>query len=268
MREIDGILENDMRYKESVVPKELSYSSMEALENSSDVDLYENVESVQMSCMEPEVRMDVPNCEVALVTGNPFDAAPRMNYNQGHNPYNARGNCGLVSISNTLQRGGFCVGENEVTKLAIERGLCYYDPGSDGIKNGGTTAEQRKKLLETLGFSSDIKYPQDGGNLEDIADAIDSGKGVLIAGNAGILWDYDDGSTMINGKLVSNHCVTVTGVARDASTGKIAGIYIADSGQGLKEDQCRYLTVEEFDDFYTDVHGSSAVITREPIMEV
>ena len=218
--------------------------------------------------LEPEVRYDVPGCREALVTGNPFQPRLDLCYRQGDNPYNASGNCGLMSIINTLRRSGIDVSEAEITKKAIDNGLCQYNPNGKPSDNGGTTAISRQGMLKLLHIDSDIRTPKAGGKLEDIADAVDCGKGVLISGNAGVLWNCDDGSTFINGRLVSNHCVAVTGVARDAYTGKIVGIYICDSGRGIPSDACRFLSVEEFHDFYTDVHGSCANITKKPITEV
>ena len=216
--------------------------------------------------LEPEIRYDVLDCEEAMVTGEPFAKAEQMDYEQGDNPYHAAGNCGLVSISNLLRRADLDISEDEVTKYAIDSGLCDYNPLGDAGSNGGTTIEMRRDILNHYGIASEICPSDSGGSLEEIADAIDSGRGVLISVNAGELWGCDDGSAPILGHAASNHCVTVTGIARDAATGEIEGVYIADSGRGLEGDQCRYLSAEEFDEVYTDVWGSGANITTEPIM--
>lgn len=226
-------------------------------------------EELEMQALEPEIRTDVPNCEVAFVTGGPHEAAPKMNFSQGNNKFNAKGNCGLVSISNTLNRGGIVISEDDVTGRAISKGLCRYHENGNPAGNGGTNLEDRKKMFHELGFDSEIGRPNGGrGDLEDIAHAIDSNHGVVISVSADLLWDTDTGTPMILGKYQSNHCVTVTGIARDASTGQISGVYIADSGRGIPEDACRYLSVEEFHEVYTDVFGSGANITKKPIMGV
>lgn len=216
--------------------------------------------------LEPEICYDVPDCEVAMVTGEPFGNANKMDFNQGDNPYNAAGNCGLVSISNLLRRAGMEISEDDVTKFAIDSGLCDYNPVGDASGNGGTTIEMRREILSRYGIDSEIYPSNAGGSLENIADAIDSGRGVLISVNAGELWDCDDGSTPFMGQAVSNHCVTVTGIARDAATGEIKGVYIADSGRGMEGDACRYLSAEKFNEVYTDVNGTGANITSQPIM--
>lgn len=223
-------------------------------------------EGAECIALEPEIRFDVPECEVAMVTGDPFGNAGKMDFKQGDNPYNASGNCGLVSISNLLRRAGLEVSEADVTRCAIESGLCEYNPSGSAENNGGTTMEMRRDILQQYGIASDICPAQNGGSLQEIADAIDSGRGVLISVNAGELWECDDGSTPFWGNPVSNHCVTVTGIARNASTGEITGVYIADSGRGAAGDACRYITVEKFDEAYTNVYGSGANITRDPVM--
>lgn len=260
-----GTFEGNAVMGETASPAYLEETENRSIENTTE---WQQEEIMEARALEPEIRYDVPGCEAALVTGDPFGNAVDMDFQQGDNPYGAHGNCGLVSIVNMLRRGELPVSEDQITKYAIDSGLCVYDPYGDMSENGGTTAEMRQMILAAFGIESDIGTPQNGGTIEDIADAIDSGKGVLISVNAGVLWDCDDGSALVDGRVQVNHCVAVTGVARDASTGEITGIYIADSGRGLPEDACRYLTVDEVNEMYTEAVGSSVNITRNPIMEV
>lgn len=219
----------------------------------------------EAQALEPEIRTDLPNAEKAFVLGNPYEAAGEMDFKQGDNPYNAMGNCGLVSISNMLRAAGFDSSEEQITGYAIKNRLCEYDPDGIPSNNGGTTAEQRKELLRQMGIDSDICPSGTTGSLENIADAIDNSQGVVVSVNAGMLWETDDGSPLINGKPVANHCVMVSGYARDGETGEITGVYIVDSGRGNPADACRYLTREEFDDVYTNVYNSRANITCQPL---
>lgn len=225
----------------------------------------ENFSSPNGQSLEPEVRHDVPNCDEALVTGDPIGNAELMDIKQGDNPYGAAGNCGLVSICNTLRRARMDVTEDQVTKAAIDNGLCQYDPNGPVSENGGTNLFMRKEVLALFGVDSEICPSWNGGTLERIAEAIDGGQGVVISVCADLLWDEDMGGVGFFGPQ-SNHCVAVTGIARDAATGEITGIYIADSGRGLESDACRYLTVEEFDEVYTNVIGTGANITTGPLM--
>lgn len=225
----------------------------------------ETFDSPEGCCLEPDLRTDVPGCDEALVTGGPFEVAGTMDFEQGDNPFNAAGNCGLVSICNTLRRAGFDVTEDDVTKRAIDSGLCRYDPNGPASENGGTTLEMRRGVLALYGVDSEVCPAAGSGSLERIAEAIDGGHGVVISVCADLLWDKDLGGVGFLGP-VSNHCVAVTGIARDAKTGEITGVYVADSGRGLESDACRYLSVETFHEVYTDVRGAGANITTEPLM--
>lgn len=263
----------------SAIPELSAIAEMEAMENglvpNEDWEAAEGTGLEDIStleeealALEPECRTDLPNCENAFVIGNPYEAAEVVDYSQGDNPCNAMGNCGLVSLSNMLSRAGYDMTEEEMTEYAVKNGLCDYDVFGDPTHNGATTAYERKGLLEMLGIESDICESGIDGTLEDIVDAIDGNRGVVLRVNAGALWNCDDGTPLINGKPQANHCVAVTGYARDAETGKVTGVFIADSGRGNPEDACRYLTVEEFDDVYTNVNGSLANITRLPLRKV
>lgn len=216
--------------------------------------------------LEPELRYDVPGCESAWVIGDPYGLADRIDYLQGDNPFRAEGNCGLMAVRNMMALAGREISEDQITEFAINNNLCIYDPYGPPEQNGGTYAMDRRNILSAMGIESDIFGPGFGGTLEDIADAIAGGRGVLITVNAGVLWDCDDGAAIVNGMPQANHCVAVTGVARDAATGEIKGVYIADSGRGLSGDACRFLTTEEFHEAYTNAYGSAANITRDPIM--
>ncbi len=212
---------------------------------------------------QPEIRRDLPNCREAMVTGNPFGEASKMDFLQGDNPYLAKGNCGLVSISNALRRIGIDVTEDDVTKYAIEKGLCAFNAYGDVCSNGGTWAELRQQIMRGFGVESDVCYSWSNGSLENIAAAIDRGEGVVISVNSDLLYGNDMGCVPQAGQFLSNHCVAVTGIAREAGTGEIKGVFIADSGRGKPEDACRYLTTEEFHEAYTSVYNSCANITRK-----
>lgn len=261
-----GGLEQLERAPEAPVSQELNEAEQTGLEcGGLEPEGLGAFESPEGRCLEPELRDDVPGCDEALVTGGPFDTAGRMDFQQGDNPFNAAGNCGLVSICNTLRRAGLDVTEDEVTKRAIDSGLCNYDPYGPASENGGTTLEMRRGVLALFGVDSEVCPAAGSGSLTRIAEAIDSGRGVVVSVSADLLWDKDVGGVGFFGP-VSNHCVAVTGIARDAKTGEIAGVYIADSGRGLESDACRYLSAEEFHEVYTQVYGAGANITTQPLM--
>lgn len=265
--------------KEEVTLKEssLEISSENIMQGNLEKTVQESVENVILKngimyqtealAVEPEIRTDVPDCSEAFVSGNPFDNAHKMDFKQGDNPFYASGNCGLVSIANTLSRGGLYVSEDEVTEYAIHAGQCTFNPNGPISENGGTDAIMRKNILEHFGMPSYIADPENGGSPEQIAKAIEEGKGVLIGVNAGILWNNANYVETYLGMPIANHCVSVTGVARDANSGELKGFYIADSGRGLPEDANRFLTIDEFNDVYTNIIQNHANITTKSILE-
>ena len=241
---------------------------MEALEDRN-IPLVEMHEAGNKRTLEPAVCYDVPNCKEAWVTGNPFGMADKMNYDQSKTRHKALGTCGLVSISNSLTRMGYDIPADDITHKAIATRRCHYHAFGDPRSNGGTSIESRNALLHDMGFESVIGKPNGmGGDLEDIADAIDSGCGVVLSLNAGALWETDTGEPMLDGRVRANHCVTVTGVARDAATGEIVGIYIADSGRGIREDACRYMDKAKFNEAYVEAYGSGVNIISASKKEV
>jgi hypothetical protein len=95
--------------------------------------------------------------------------------------------------------------------------------------------------LTSYGIRNDIIQ---GYNEQAVANLIKSGRGVMIAVNAGKLWG---GNTNANYDFgVVDHVITVTGAAYDATTGALNGFYIADSGRGLVSDMSRYVSATDF----------------------
>jgi hypothetical protein len=165
----------------------------------------------------------LPDGRETVVIGDP-EGDKRFTHAQGDNILGFEGTCGLCSCENVLRSFGLEVTETDMVFFATVRGLCTCeDP--DPRMNGGTTPADRADILTRLGVPASASY---GGSIEDLAGNIEQGKGVIIAVNAGVLWNdanADSGN-------VSNHAITVTGVARDPATGDIQGFFINDSGTG------------------------------------
>jgi hypothetical protein len=89
---------------------------------------------------------------------------------------------------------------------------------SRGVKEGIF-----KHALSDFGVPARLDFAP---NLISLAGKIETGKGVIVGLNAGILWN--DSSAYDNG--MANHAVVVTGVARDPRDHHILGFYINDSG--------------------------------------
>jgi hypothetical protein len=85
------------------------------------------------------------------------------------------------------------------------------------------------------------------------------GHGVIIAVNAGVLWNQPN--AVENGQ--ANHAVTVIGVARDQKTGDVAGFYVNDSGRpGHLEDAGRFISSEVMEKCYIEA-GAMCVVMED-----
>lgn len=215
--------------------------------------------------MNAELRSDVPGVQEAIVIGNPEEIAMVLDSVQGDEVEGAEGTCGLTSIANLCVMNGQDVTEGMVVEYALENGLCNYDPWAPE-ETGGTSAESQVEILKAFGIDAEFNDASVH-TYETIADAIENGKGVIVELDAGELWNEPGCSTKFLGLFpVANHAVTITGVARDAATGEIAGFYICDSGRQMLSDACRYIPMEDFSKVYnSDIINAGAVITTDHI---
>ena len=202
-----------------------------------------------------ELRTDVPGVDRALVIGNPFEAAERMDYVQGDNVLGYLGDCGLTSVANVGQLCGLDLSEDDVVLLANATGQCANDWFLPPSERGGVNDENIINLLSAYGIEAHAESADSpGGSLEAIAQYCENGQSVTMGLNAGVAWDMpeyiDDGG--------ANHQVTVLGAVRDADTGEVAGLYICDSGNN---EQCRFVDAETCHAMYTNVSGASIVVT-------
>lgn len=167
---------------------------------------------------------------------SPLEAGQYLVANQGSAYKRFQGTCGLCSIANILRLAGVNIGEKEIIDFASQGGLfskhCKVTLFSPG-RNGGTTAEQRQKILEHFGISSSLKAVKtdpDGNatveTLNDIGKWVSEGRGVIISVDAGDFY----GNPKYNGQ---GHAVTVTSITLN-NLGEVSGFYIADSNGGTK----------------------------------
>ena len=165
----------------------------------------------------------LPDGRDTVVIGDP-DGDKAFTHQQGDNWLGFQGTCGLCSCENVLRSFGLDISETDMVIYAAQRGLCVCD-NPDPAHNGGTTLEGQVAILAGHGVPASAFY---GSSLEDLAGNIEQGRGVIIAVDAGVLWD----SAMYDGGGSPNHAITVTGVARDPMTGEIQGFFVNDSGTG------------------------------------
>lgn len=170
--------------------------------------------------------------EGGMVYDSPVETREILDLDQGKVPQFG-GTCGLCSCENVLRLAGLKVTEKEVVDYASENGLCVYRKSGMSGSNGGTSAEDRQQILQHFGLES----TQMPGSVENIAQAVSEGRGVIVSVRAGRLW-Y--GFSF----MPDFHAVTVTSVKKDAQ-GNILGFYIADSGIHGKDGE-GYYTLKKF----------------------
>ena len=179
----------------------------------------------------------------------PYETGKMLNSEQGRAIESVEGDCGLVAVENVARLAGKHVTEADIYRVASEHNLCetgHEDPGF----NGGTSFVDQCIILEKIGIGAS---PFIAEFAEDLADVVESGRGVIAAVDAGMLWEgfpYD-----------SDHAITVTSVERNAD-GKPVAFYICDSGTG-GTDSSRRVSADHMMDSLS--RYNPLVMTNDPI---
>ncbi|MEK1941384.1 MAG: calcium-binding protein [Pseudomonas sp.] len=184
-----------------------------------------------------------------------YPKANELDYMQGDADPIYQGTCGLTSIANLLTQANRPASEGELLQLALDNEWverAYYPSQA-----GGSDVLGQQQLLERYGIRNDVI---EGYNEIGTANLLRSGRGVVLAVNAGALWD----DTRYTGTGAVNHMVTVTGVAYSESNGELLGFYIADSGRQKVSDMTRFVGIERFRKA-ADVRNAYAIYTLEPL---
>lgn len=203
----------------------------------------------------PEVSTDVPYHLDVLPDGSETvvigDVARFSDYchPQGDNPFGFRGTCGLCSCELIIRQFGIEVTEADVVAYAIAHGLCNIE--SDPAMRGGTTVAEQARILADFGVPA---HYETGRSLEDLADSVQQGRGMLLAVDCGVLWDD---ATYYDGR--ANHAVTAIGVARDPQTGQIQGFYLNDTGTG---EPGRFVDAATMAEAWVEMGGTCVVTDR------
>ncbi len=159
-----------------------------------------------------------------LVYDSPIETGSQLDSNQGK-VEGFLGTCGLVSCVNVLRLAGYPATEKEVVEYAsktpkgfMQGTLCTICSAPE--ENGGTSAKSRQQILEHFGLKSELREA----SVENIADAVSEGRGVILSVFAGMLYygrsDFHD-----------SHAITITSVKKD-KYGNVLGFYVCDSGTG------------------------------------
>lgn len=212
--------------------------------------------------MAPEMRDDMQNFEGrdVAVFGTPIETGENLDHQQGDNPYDAAGNCNLVSTSNFLNLcGEDRATETVITGYAIENGECVYSEYLPPSDRGGSGTQNMQNILSDFGVETEVVHPYErGGDLESIAARLEEGYVGAMGVNAGYLWDNPD----YVGDGSVNHEVTLTGTVRDGETGELLALTVCDSGTG---EACHVVPVEQLENCYSNAYGADVVFSTEPM---
>jgi uncharacterized protein YvpB len=202
---------------------------------------------ISMNQAEVPQKIENINGQEVLVIGDPTGYA-EFNHQQGDNPYGYQNDCGLVSCQDVLNQFGIPVSETDVVSFASQHGLCNTSD-ADPSQNGGTVPDELARILNDYGVPA---HTETSDNLESLATHIEQGNGVIVAVNAGVLWN--DANYYDNGQ--ADHAITVTGVVRDPTSGQIEGFYINDSGTGKSAE---YVDANTMQQAWEDTGGQCVV---------
>lgn len=254
--EMGGGLGNDTYYVDNVgdLTVEFAGEGTDTVQSTISTTLQANVENlILLDFAKPE--KGLVDGELALVYGYP--KANELDYIQGDAVPDFWGTCALTSIANLLTQANRPTTESDVINRAIAHGWVVSDPSLPAYERGGSNYADQQALLDSYGVRNDLIV---GYNEQGIANLIRSGRGVIVAVNAGKLWGepgYVDGGGV-------NHAVTITGVVYGEVNGELLGFYIADSGRHKVSDMTRFVDIASFR-LAAQVPNAYAIYTKEAL---
>lgn len=208
------------------------------------------------------ILLDFSKPEKGLVDGNEvlvygYPKRNELDYMQGDAVENYLGTCALTSIANLLTQAGTPTTESQVVTLAINNNWAVNDPNLPSYLLGGSDVVGQRAILDSYNIRNDMiaGYNEDG-----LANLVRSGRGVILAVNAGQLWG--ESQYIWDGGV--NHAVTLTGAVYSADNGSLTGFYVTDSGRGLVTDMTRFVSIDLFRNA-ANVENAFAIYTIEPV---
>ncbi len=201
--------------------------------------------------------------------GNPEQKVPLV-----FEQYN--GTCGIAALTQYMQAHGQKVTVQELSKISQDKGISDFS-GDDPGTWGGTYSGAEGRAAQLYGYHSDDSFwmtfepetinksdPNYDGYIqryqrEDqkrLDEAIRRHQGAIVSVAAKVLW----GPSMVRGPAATDHYVYVTGEEINASTHKILGYYINDSGMG---EGGRFVDTKTF--LRAWIYGGDEIATIAPI---
>ena len=207
----------------------------------------------------PATPFRMPDNSLALITGDPFFWAERLDHQQGYdNAYGVRGTCAHTSISNLCKMAGNPLQEPDVVNYAISHGL-------SARTDGATTIGSQLKILQHYGIAAHCEFNITAG-CGRIAECIEGGLGVICGLNAGIFQNRPDKIRHSDtGMITANHSVCMTGTVRDPDTGALKGFYLCDSSHGVSYAGMVFASLDMMKACYETMAESFIIVTNARI---
>ena len=206
----------------------------------------------------------------------------KLSYNQGHNTLGWGEDCSLAQIANILTLSGRPTTEEEVVQHVNGiRKTLSSKPRVSILRpelNGGLIPTDISRVLSDFGLDNDVHLNGSGSggsvsqllgispqmDLDQVAEAVEDGRGVILGVNCYFLNDIYRGSS-------ANHAISVVGTARSPGTHEVMGFYINDTGHPdvltdgrMERSQTKFIPRWRLDWAYS-VPNSAAIITRNRI---
>lgn len=155
-------------------------------------------------------------------------------------------NCGVESSRQLINRNGNPIDEDTLLDDALRSGDAETKPTR--FDSGGTGPDGRERILDSHGVPSH-QVPQ---GMNNIAQNVAEGRGVITSHDAGILWD----DSRYNG---GGHAIVPTGLEYDKN-GRLKNVIVNDTGQG----QCgQKIPADRFESSLRP--GRNVNVTDDPI---
>ncbi len=201
--------------------------------------------------------------------GNPEQKVPFV-----FEQYN--GTCGIAALTQYMQAHGQKVTVRELSKISRDRGISDFS-GDNPNEWGGTYSGGEGRAAQPYGYHSDDSFwktfPPGKANKSDprydryikryqsqdqkrLEEAIRRHQGAVVSVASKFLW----GPSVSKGPAYADHYVYVTGEEINASTHKIVGYYINDSGTG---EGGRFVDAKTF--LRAWIYGGDEIATIAPI---
>lgn len=169
------------------------------------------------------------------------------------------GTCGCCSSGTIMNMAGFHFTEYDVVTYAKNNNLCRLRQSPS--ENGGTSPNNRQAIVLGMSGIHCTNRTSQGLSLEQLAEELECGHGVIIAVDAGGLPGYTESG---------GHAIVLASVVRDRNTNEIEGYYIYDSnGRGANgyagtDNVCQYVPKRVLEMCY-DSWGRRCNVTEEII---